>query len=97
MEQNSVKKEPQKLEIKEHLLSSLPIKELQSRISTAIMLSYYGGNLEVYFLMQHLSHSSRAYIHNSAGLKGFLKPQGFLAYFRHCEIHENTEAIRRYH
>ena len=61
-----------KVQIKRDLLKSLPTNKIKSRPALALVLSYYGYRHEVMDLLQVLSHSSRAYIQNAAGLPGFL-------------------------
>ena len=54
-----------KVFIKDKYLESLPFGKLESRYSTAIMLSYFGDNEEVYRLMQTVNHKTRAFIVNT--------------------------------
>ena len=60
------------LSIKQDKLKSLPFKGLQSRLVTATVLQYTGYKEDVLPMMQKLSESSRAFIYNASGLKGFL-------------------------
>ena len=59
--------------IKDELRSSL-ILGLKSRLSIALILSFLAHSEEILFLLQKLNHSTRAYIQNAKGLKGFLVP-----------------------
>ena len=59
--------------ILDRLKSNLPIQGLQSRYAHALVFSYYGYNYQVCGLMQKLSHTTRAYIVRTDGLKSFLK------------------------
>ena len=45
---------------------------LQARLPIGLILGFFGFRHEVLSLMQTLSHSSRAYILNAKGLKGFV-------------------------
>ena len=62
-----------KVPIKGKLRSCL-ILGLKSRLSIALILSYLAHSEEILFLLQKLNHSTRAYIYNAKGLKGFLVP-----------------------
>jgi len=44
------------------------------------MLSFVGTTLEVYPIMQKINHTTRAYICNEKGLKGFLEAGSFTAF-----------------
>ena len=59
--------------IQKHLMRSLPFDQIQSRLATATILSYVNFKEEVIILLQSLSHSTRAYLHNAGGLPGFLQ------------------------
>ena len=61
-----------KVPIKQNLLKSL-ILGLNSRLAIGVVLSYLDYSSEVIETLQVLSHSTRAYIYNAGGLKGFLK------------------------
>ena len=61
-----------KVMIRDECRRKLPFGNLKTRNGTAIVLSYYGNNVEVFELMQTTSHLSRAFIINANGLKGFL-------------------------
>ena len=50
----------------------MPIRCLQSRYASATVFSFYGQKHEVCWLLQKLSHRTRAYIVNSNGLQGFV-------------------------
>ena len=52
--------------------SKLPFDILQSRHVLATTFAYFGCFDEVSYLMQKLSHSTRAYFINAGGLKAFL-------------------------
>ena len=61
-----------KVGIKQEHTKSLPLGKLQSRVCSALVLSFLGDNDQVSNLMQTINHKTRAYFQNSAGLKGFL-------------------------
>ena len=65
---------------KDSLKKRLPFGNLKSRHSIAVVLSYLGTTLEVYPLLQKISHTTRAYIFNEKGLKGFLEQASFTAW-----------------
>ena len=51
------------------------------------MFSFVGTTLDVYPLLQKLSHTTRAYIFNEKGLKGFLEQGSFTAFvMRHDRL-----------
>ena len=52
-------------------MKALPFTNLQSRLASAIILSYVDFQEEVMLIVLRLSHGSRAYLHNAGGLKGF--------------------------
>ena len=59
--------------IKNELRKVLPLHpKLQSRNPTATILAYVEYRNEILVLMQVLCHSTRAFIRNAGGLKGFL-------------------------
>ena len=58
-------------------MKALPLGSIQSRNVLAILFSLYGDSHDVSWLMQRLSHSSRAYFINAGLLKGFLVPLTF--------------------
>ena len=45
---------------------------LKSRLTIALILSFLAHSEDILFLLQILNHSTRAYIQNAKGLKGFL-------------------------
>ena len=52
-----------------------------------MVLSFVGTTLVVYPLLQKFSHTSRAYIFNEKGLKGFLEKGSFTAFvMRHDRL-----------
>ena len=57
--------------IKEELKRNL-IFGIQARPAIGMILSFFGYSYEVFELLQTLSHSTRAFIFNAEGLKGFL-------------------------
>ena len=61
-----------KVPIKEEFKKILPLHDLQSRNVTGTVLSYVDHREEVVVILQNLSHKTRAYIINAAGLKGYL-------------------------
>ena len=61
-----------KVGIKQEHKKNLPLGKLQSRVGSALVLSFFGDNDQVSNLMQTINHKTRAYFQNSAGLKGFL-------------------------
>ena len=63
-----------KLELRKELRHLLPFPYILSRLPTALILQFYGLRSEVCQILQVLSHTSRAYIVNEDGLKGFIKP-----------------------
>ena len=65
---------------KDSLKKRLPFGNLKSRHAIAVVLSYLGTTLEVYPLLQKISHTTRAYIFNEKGLKGFLEQASFTAW-----------------
>ena len=65
---------------KDSLKKLLPFGNLKSRHAIAVVLSYLGTTLEVYPLLQKISHTTRAYIFNEKGLKGFLEQASFTAW-----------------
>ena len=50
----------------------MPFGELTSRNAIAIVLSFAEDREKTYELLQTISHSTRAYLYNAKGLKGFL-------------------------
>ena len=60
--------------IRDEYYKLLPLGNLQARVGVATVLSYYGTNERVYYLLQRTTHKTRAYIINAVGLKGFLVP-----------------------
>ena len=62
----------QRIPIKQELIKLIPFGALKSRNVAAIVLSYAEDRERIYELMQTISHSTRAYITNAEGLKGFL-------------------------
>ena len=61
-----------RVQIREEYLKALPFGSIESRVPVALIWSYYGDTLEVSWLMQRLSHKTRAYFVNAGMLKGFL-------------------------
>ena len=61
-----------KVEIKTQLIKTMPLKGLQARGVTGIILGFWGYRVEVISLLQVMSHGFRAYIVNAQGLPGFL-------------------------
>ena len=57
--------------IKEELKRNL-IFGIQARPAIGMILSFFGYSYDVFELLQTLSHSTRAFIFNAKGLKGFL-------------------------
>ena len=57
-------------------------------------MSYYGFRLDVYRLMQRLSHQSRAFITNANGLKGFVEPFDLTRFLEISEGQKFEEAIK---
>ena len=68
------------VKIKEEYYKELPVPSIKSRLVLATIWSFYGYNTGVSWLMQRLSHKTRAYFFNAKLLKGFLEPciSGFL-------------------
>ena len=60
------------LKIEKKLKDSLPIPGIKSRLSSAIVLSFYSRRKKVISLVLVLSRASRAYIISQEGLPGFL-------------------------
>ena len=60
------------LKFDKKLKDSLPIPGIKSRLSSAIVLSFYSRRKKVVTLMLVLSRESRAYIISQEGLPGFL-------------------------
>ena len=60
------------LKFEKKLKDSLPIPGIKSRLSSAIILSFYSRRKKVVSLMLVLSRESRAYIISQEGLPGFL-------------------------
>ena len=61
-----------KVPIRDELLTKLPVPILQSRLGFATILAYTGYKQEIFYILQKLSHGSRAYLFNAKGLPGFL-------------------------
>ena len=61
-----------KVPIKNDKLKTLPFEQLQSRCVLGTMLGYVNVMQGVVFILQRLSHKTRAYIWNANGLPGFL-------------------------
>ena len=61
------------VEIIDAYKKALPFLGLKSRVPVAVVFAFYGYKEEVLPLLQTLSHSTRAYIYNASGLKGFLR------------------------
>ena len=61
-----------KVAINQNLAKRFPFGKLESRLALAKILSFYGDSDDVYILMQLVSHTTRAYLKNEQGLKGFL-------------------------
>ena len=74
----------------DHLKYNQPIAGLPSRKVTAVMLSYVGRRDEVCQMLQVLSHTSRAYCIQNAGLKAYLV--GYPDYF----VNLSEESRRMY-
>ena len=51
----------------------IPISKIPSRLALAKVFSFFGYKHEVCYLLQCLSHRSRAYNLNEEGLKGFVR------------------------
>ena len=60
-------------------------------------MSYYGFRLDVYRLMQTLSHQSRAFITNANGLKGFIQSFDLTRFLEIAEGEKFEEANRYQH
>ena len=73
------------VEIKSDYRKVMPIGGVQSRHATAVILSFYGFDSEVCYLMQIMSHKTRAYIVNTDGLKGFLPRFSVVNWLRRIE------------
>ena len=85
----------EKIAIREEFLHCLPITNLQSRLVVAKILSYYGERQVVYKLLQTTSHTTRAYLVNSEGLKAFLIP-GIVEILKSQEINQQVEVLTKY-
>ena len=70
-----------KIQIREELKKGL-IFGLQARLAIGIILGFAAYGDEVLQLMQTLSHSTRAYIINANGLKGFVKSNDIKKYLQ---------------
>ena len=70
---NTVPKWQIQVPIKDNFKHKNPFEKLQSKIATAIILSFFGNRIRVCHLNQRLSHTSRAYIVQQEGLRGFVK------------------------
>ena len=70
--QNFKEKNEVYIAIREEQLRCLPFGPLKSRNVSAVMLSFYGTSEIVYQMLRTVSHTTRAYITNAVGLKGFL-------------------------
>ena len=60
------------VKIKGKYLKAMPVKQIKSRVATALVLSFFGYRDYVIAILACLSHESRAYIFNANGLSGFL-------------------------
>ena len=72
------------LPIKEEHRHCTPFDPLPSNIVTAIVLSFVGRKAEICTLLQHLSHTGRAYCDRGDGLKGFVLPN--LPHFQYLNL-----------
>ena len=61
-----------KVAIRAKFCKRLPFLGFNSRNVSATVMSYYGDRDDVYRLLQRASHTTRAYLYNANGLKGFL-------------------------
>ena len=86
-----------RVEIKADQLSSLPFKDLQSRVCTATILQYTGYQQQIILLLQKLSHKSRAYIFNANGLQGFLIKEDYLSVLKSAHADGLWERVTRWH
>ena len=64
---------PIKVDIRNELKRSLPIKDLGSRLGTAEIFSFVGHAEEILSILMNLNHTGRAYVQNTNCLKGFVK------------------------
>ena len=58
---------------------------IPARGPTAIILSFLSYKHDAIPILQHLSHGSRAYIHNAGGLKGFLIEFNLIDFLKNSE------------
>ena len=95
LEQNSrTKKNPDEvLKIRDDLKRRLPFGNLKSRHAIAIVLSFVGTTLDVYPMMLKINHTTRAYIHNEKGLKGFLEPGSFTTFVMSKSIEGELDEV----
>lgn len=73
----------------------LPFENIQTRLGSAMILSYYGDDGEVSQLMQRLSHKTWNYLSRSNKLKGFLVPQNILSKLERMPD-ERLQSINKY-
>ena len=66
-------------------MKELPIKGIEARAPTAIILSLYGKRTQVERLMASLSHGTRAYFENANRLQGFLAEFDMVKMFKEAE------------
>ena len=85
-----------KVPLKEELSKKLPITKLQSRLGVAKVLSFVGDSDKVYDIMQKTSHTTRAYISNVNGLKGFVV-RGIVTAFSEGKASGEFEKLGKYH
>ena len=60
-------------------------------------MSYYGFRVDVYRLMQRLSHQSRAFITNANGLKAFILPFDLTRFLEIADGEKFEEASKYQH
>ena len=84
-----------KVPIREQILKCL-IFGLQARLPIATILSYMGYRHDVIWILQTLSHTTRAYIWNANGLEAFIKPLNIINFFRDSEEQGFLEDIAKW-
>lgn len=86
------------VEIRDEYSSSIPFGILQARPVVATVLGFFDESGNVFFILQRLSHSTRAYAHNcianQGGLQGFLVPS-VVKILRNADANE-MEVVTKY-
>ena len=75
-------------------MKGLPFGVIQSRNALAKTWSCYGDREEVSWLLQRLSHKTRAYFVNAHLLKGFLSPCRVSKFLKMASETENQQMLK---